>query len=106
MTSRLPAARMRNVFATALLAVAVLTATGCSSEKELIAMPTLVDVTPVGPKGQKCFEHCAQAEVSCRHMCPKSEGLCQQDCVLDTKYCLYDCPELRNNNPDKFWPAK
>lgn len=82
------------------LAMALLA--GCATQKELLAMPTLADVSPTGPAGKKCYDKCAHAEASCRHMCPGSEGLCQEDCVTDTKFCLRDCPELKNHNPDKI----
>ncbi len=87
-------------FVAAALAVALLA--GCASQKELLAMPTLADVSPTGPAGKKCYDKCAHAEASCKHMCPGTEGLCQEDCVTDTKFCLRDCPELRNHNPDKI----
>jgi len=89
----------RAALTAALLAAAMTTITGCTNQKELQALPTLADVKPIGPKGQKCYDFCAQAEVSCKHMCPKSEGLCQEDCVIDTKYCLRDCPELLRPQP-------
>lgn len=106
MTSRHPAARIRAAFASALLTAAVLAAAGCGSQKDLLAMPTLADVSPTGPKGKKCYDRCAHAEASCKHMCPQTEGLCQEDCVLDTKFCLRDCPELLNHNPDKIRPEQ
>ena len=102
MTSRLSASRLRAAFTAAILIVSVLTVTGCASQKDLLAMPTLADVSPTGPNGKKCYDRCAHAEASCKHICPQTEGLCQEDCVLDTKFCLRDCPELINHNPDKI----
>ena len=97
MTSRRPAARLRAALAIALVTVTALATTGCTTQDDLIKLPTLADVTPTGPKGKKCYDRCAQSEFSCKHMCPKSEGLCQEDCVLDTKFCLQDCPELMDH---------
>ena len=100
MISPLPATRRRAAFAAALLAAAVLS--GCASQQDLLAMPSLRDVSPTSPDGKKCYDKCAHAEASCKHMCPKSEGLCQEDCELDTKFCLRDCPDLQNHNPEKI----
>jgi len=102
MTSRLRIARTRAAFAVAILAFASLSAAGCATQKDLLAMPGLADVSATGPKGKKCYDKCAHAEASCKHICPGTEGLCQEDCELDTKFCLRDCPELMNHNPDKI----
>jgi len=101
MTSRPREGRMRATLILAAVALVALTAPGCASQKDLLAMPGLADVSATGPKGKKCYDKCSHAEFSCKGICPKSEGLCQEDCELDTKFCLRDCPELRNHNPDK-----
>jgi len=95
-------ARTRAALALAVLAFASLTATGCASQKDLLAMPGLADMSATGPKGKKCYDKCSHAEFSCKGICPGTEGLCQEDCELDTKFCLRDCPELQNHNPDKI----
>lgn len=97
-----PPLTVRMRAAMAVVAFALLTAAGCASQQDLLAMPGLADVSPTGPKGKKCYDRCSHAQASCKHMCPKSEGLCQEDCELDTKFCLRDCPELMNHNPEKI----
>jgi hypothetical protein len=77
-------------------AVASLCLAGCPTQKELAKMPTLSQVRPLGPKGQECYDFCAQAEVACKDMCPGgTHGDCPDDCVRDTKMCLKDCPEMQ-----------
>lgn len=97
MTSRSALARPAAVLAILLASTAVVATPGCTQQKKLLNMPTLHEVSPTGPKGKKCYDRCAHAEVSCRHMCPQTEGLCQEDCVTDTKWCLSECPELFNH---------
>lgn len=100
MISRSSVARRFSGLAAVMLCAAL--HAGCSTSQELLAMPTLADVSPTGPQGKKCYDKCSHAEAACKHMCPGSEGLCQDDCVTDTKFCLRDCPELRNHNPEKI----
>lgn len=89
----------RVIVAAVLVAAALGVAAGCTTQEELLRLPTLAEVEPTGPRGKKCYDRCAQSEMSCRHMCPKSQGLCQEDCVVDTKFCLLDCPELVRPEP-------
>ena len=85
-----------------LCAVAALLAAlgGCAYTAAGIAAadprPGLADVRVLGPKGQKCFDFCAQSEASCKGMCPGgSHGECRMDCEADSRECLSDCPELQ-----------
>ena len=91
--------RTHRPIAIVLLGVALLAVAGCPTQKEILALPGLADVTPLGPRGKQCYEYCAQAEAGCKHMCPKYEGICQEDCRTDTKFCLRDCPELQRPEP-------
>jgi hypothetical protein len=79
----------------AALAAVALLASGCPTQEQLAHMPGLGDVTPLGPDGKKCYDHCAQLKVHCDHMCPNSMGICREDCVTESKICLKDCPELQ-----------
>lgn len=84
----------RLIFVSALLtSVAV---GGCLTMTEIAKMPGLTETRPTGPKGQKCYNQCSQANAACREMCPKVVGICHDDCTTDTKFCLVDCPELDN----------
>lgn len=91
--------------AAALLLVAS-AAAGCAYTAAGIAAadprPGLADVRVLGPKGQKCFDFCAQSEASCKGMCPGgTHGECPLDCEADSRECLSDCPELQRPIPPK-----
>lgn len=86
---------LRRVFAAIALAVVAATASGCVTQNDILKMPTLKDVEPIGPEGRRCYDRCSHIEATCRHMCPQYGQLCFDDCEIDTKFCLYDCPELR-----------
>lgn len=97
MTRRTRICSARRSFPLLLAGLALATLAGCPTPKQLAAMPGLADVTPTGPEGRRCYDFCAQAEVSCKHICPKGGQICADDCVRDTKLCLKDCPELQNH---------
>lgn len=68
---------------------------GCMTQNDLVRLPTLTEVEPIGPAGRRCYDRCAHIQATCMHMCPQFGNLCHDDCEMDTKICLYDCPELR-----------
>lgn len=83
-----------------LLAAALTTLGGCAwtaaGRAAADPRPGLADVRVLGPKGQKCFDFCAQSEASCKGMCPGgTHGECDLDCEADSRECLTDCPELQ-----------
>ena len=105
-----PGSRRDREVAIAWVAVGLFATAGCASAMNSIhsmpgmgkldTRPGLADVRVLGPKGQKCYDFCAQSEVSCKHMCPSGTvGECKDDCVTDTKGCLADCPELERPEP-------
>jgi len=99
---RPPRSRQARRFALATALGAATLLAGCATTREqLLAQPGLKDVRPIGAKGQKCYDFCSQAEVSCRHMCPRHSfvGDCEEDCEIDTKGCLADCPEMWRPEP-------
>ena len=49
-----------------LLTLAAATVSGCSlTQNDIVRLPTLHDVEPTGPEGRRCYDQCAQREMSC-----------------------------------------
>lgn len=84
----------RGPLAAIFLAVAMLTAAGCSSIPKIDQLPGLSEMRATSPDGQKCYDFCAHSQANCKFMCPKSIGICHDDCEIDSKICLFDCPDL------------
>ena len=87
----------KNVSRLTFLAVPVLLAAlaGCMTQNDLVKLPTLRDVEPIGPAGKRCYDRCSHIHASCMHMCPEFGHLCHDDCEMDSKFCLQECPDLR-----------
>jgi hypothetical protein len=74
---------------------------GCMTQNDMVRLPTLREVEPIGPAGKRCYDRCSHIQASCMHMCPEFGHLCHDDCEMDTKFCLNDCPELRRPTTEK-----